>query len=308
MKSCPSCGCEVSAVSRFCPICGAVLNDLVQQAYRQEEEPEPVCIPVPEDELPPAFEAQESYGRSVITAMRVITAVLSILIGLAGTAFGVYYIIKGLTVPALIWIFGGLVSAFLLFFILCILIIRYENISFIARHAEEQNRISLSQLELLRQLNERQAENTQLSQTMLALLRTMDGDRFDAFKQAEQQNATLEKLLKAQGECSDKLSRLRETDELLGKGALPCLKKTQTVGETIEQLVRECAAAVSSLPERLRGLFAPSAVPENEDADSNEGCAGAGETCADSDSPDNETDGSDDETVCEDNDGSDAEN
>lgn len=264
MQMCPSCGCRMSGVSRFCPMCGVTVNPDAVYAARDIGEPELSCrLPEPDSELTESYSGDRSCGRGIIKALRIIAAVISVLAAVSGIITGIAHIINANFLPGVLTVLGGIIAGLLLYFLLIIWLVRYENISVIARNSETQLRLSAAQLELLAEIAAKQNEEMRLSRQSVELLKVIDGDRFDAAKQAEKQTELLKALAEHQRETAACTGEVKNSINALSVLAKASSQRMETWRSNYQRFTHAVALAISQLPERIRDVVR--AEPDNAD-------------------------------------------
>lgn len=253
MANCPACGCQISSASRFCPMCGVTVKEDAVRAQKGELNPvDPVQPPRPDDELIRSYAGLNRCGAGVIRALRVLAAVLTIVIALCGIVYGILLLVDGSTLRGVISLILGPGVGLLLYVIMTIGIILYENISFIARYTETQNRISAAQLELLSNMATTQNESLALARQSVELLKVMDGSLFDSAKLTERQTELLEKLVESQKANDQRMADLRTSSEQLAQTAAAHIRGSQNWRSSTRQFAHAIALAVAQLPDRIR--------------------------------------------------------
>jgi len=254
MATCPVCGCQISVAARFCPMCGATLREDAANARLGGAEVAPVELPEPNDQIIRRYVGLNRCGAGVIRALRILLVVTSVVFAICGIVYGVMLLLDGNTLHGVASLILGPGIGLLFYVVMTIGIILYENISFIARHTETQNRIAAAQLELIQNLASSQRENLALSQQTVDLLKVMDGDRFDAAKLAERQTELLEKLIENQQTNEHRLAEIRDISERLIKSAANNVKETQTWHSGTKQYARAIALAIAQISDRLKSI------------------------------------------------------
>lgn len=267
MAYCPSCGCRTAEAARFCPMCGVMINqDAVNARLSQDDGvPRRAEVPQPNERLIEGYTTPGSHGLSTARAMRVVSVLLAILLAVAGIAGGVMLLSSGSVAGGILMIVLGIIAALLIYFLLHIGIVAFENISVIARGVETQHRISTAQLEVLSHMALLQDESLRLNRQTVELLKVIDGDRFDAAKQAECQTALLDKLTEQQREQAQRLSELRSSGEAVLQLARPLAQSLQSWKTESHRFIHGVALAISQLPERLRDVLTGEQPAKAED-------------------------------------------
>lgn len=270
MKSCQFCNCEIPSGSRFCPICGQTLNADAHAAYSPlPEPPKPASFPAHDSDDLSAFETRYTYGATFCTVLRVISVIISVLVFAAAVVFGTICIIDAKILAGCAVIGCGLVGAFVIFFLLNIGVIFFENLSLTGRNTETQYRISLAQLEILGRISAAQEESLQLNRCALNLLKTIDGECFDSGKQQERQTELIEKLMLLQIESSEdvhktceRVATLKESSDAIAKAYAINSQKVSSWRRGMDVAVKSCAAGILSLSERMKRRIPRTAEPE----------------------------------------------
>lgn len=237
MSSCAKCNRELPQGARVCKYCGADVR------------PESVFFPgVPAPSVNRvrvnlASEPAHSYGVSMIKAMRVLAVVLSAASAVGMAVYGGVTIHGGSVLPGILMIVGGIVLGFALYFLFCMGIIFYENVSMVGFNTEKSQLIADNsihllqqmiveqknqlddlrrQTEMLEQLVDEQEERAEVSDERNTLLRQLISRLDDSNKQSDAQT-TLLKQLACEGEnrqradeqrAADQAERQRRSDEL----------------------------------------------------------------------------------------------
>ena len=265
---CPACGCQMSAASRFCPMCGVVVKENAVNAQRGDI-PAAAAVepPCPNDELLRKYAGLNRCGAGIIRMLRVLATILTVVIGLCGIAYGILLLVNGSVLHGVVSLILGPSVGVLLYVIMTIGIILYENISFIARYTETQNRISAAQLELLGSMATVQNESLAVARQSVELLRVMDGSLFDAAKQAERQTEVLEQLAESRKENDLLMAELRESTARLAKTADEHISGSRNWRSSTREFAQAIAIAVSQLPDRIKDALGGTAQEENTSDD-----------------------------------------
>ena len=181
---------------------------------------------------------------------------LAILLGVGSVVCGIMMLANGSVIPGVLVIVLGIVAALLIYFLLHIGIVTFENISVIARGVETQHRIATAQLEVLSSINLAQSESLRLEKQSVELLKVIDGDRFDAAKQAECQTALLDKLTEQQREQAQRMSELTNSSDAMMQLTAPLAQSLQSWKNESHRFIQGVALAISQLPDRIRDAIA----------------------------------------------------
>lgn len=266
MANCPSCGCRTAEAARFCPMCGVVINQEAVDARmdRVDGVPRRAEVPQPNERLVESYTTTESCGSGVAKAMRVLAALLAILTTVGAIAGGVMVMTEGEAAGGILIIIGGLLAALLIWFLLYVGVVAFENISIIARGTETQQRLSAAQLELMSTMILSQEESLRLNRQTVELLKVIDGERFDAAKQAESQTALLDKLTEQQQEQAARLAELKASGDAFNRLAVSHVQSMQSWKSESHRFIHAVALAISQLPDRLRDAINGTEKMEDE--------------------------------------------
>ncbi len=258
MAYCPSCGCRTAEAARFCPMCGVVINQEAVNARRLPENAAPrrAEVPQPNERLIEGYTTRSSCGSSTARAMRVLAVLFTALLGVGCASAGVMMLMRRQLTVGVLLIAAGVIGALLIYFLLHIGIVIFENISLMARGMETQHRITTAQLEILSSMALHQDESLQLERQSVELLKVMDGERFDAAKQAECQTALLDRLAEQQKEQAQRLAELRSSGDAMLQLVRPLSQSLQSWKNESHRFVQGVALAIAQLPDRLRDAIA----------------------------------------------------
>lgn len=272
MAYCPSCGCKTAEAARFCPMCGVVIYQEAVSARTVPDDgvPRRAEVPQPNDRLIEGYATRSSCGLTTSKAMRVLAVLFAILLGTAGVVGGVMLLVKGQLVGGVLAIAAGIVGALLVYFLMHIGMVSFENLSLIARGMETQHRITVAQLELLSHMELLQDESLRLSRQTVELLKVIDGDRFDAAKQAERQTELLDKLTEQQAEQARRLAELKAGSDAAMKVVEPAIQDVRSWKTESHRFIHAVALAISQLPDRLRDAIAGEKADQPADEDKDE--------------------------------------
>ncbi|MBE6760166.1 MAG: zinc ribbon domain-containing protein [Ruminococcaceae bacterium] len=255
--NCPSCGCQMSGAARFCPMCGVIIRqDAVDARFGKLPEVPLTEPPLPDETLLRRYAGLNHCGAGIVRALKVLAALLAVVIGVCGVVYGVMLLLDRNTLQGIISLVLGPGIGLLLYVTLSFGIVLYENISFIARQSEMQNRISAAQLELVNDMLHAQKEELEMTRQNSELLRVLDGTAFDAVKQAERQNELLDRLTEIQRAGEQKLISIKDSTEQLNRLFAGYEKSSHTWRSNARQFSHAVALAVSQLPERIRRALA----------------------------------------------------
>ncbi len=253
MTNCPSCGCRVSGVSRFCPMCGVIIRkDAVEARFGESGEIPEIQPPQTNEPLLRSYAGLNCCGANVIKALKILAIMLSIVIGVCGVVYGVMLLMDGSKLQGIISLVLGPGVGLLLYVLMSLGIFLYENISLVARQTETQNRISIAQLELINDMVRVQKEELALARQNAELLRVMDGVCFDAAKQAERQTELLDKITEAQRAGEQKLISIKVSSEQLAQTLTAYEKNSHSRHSSTRQFAHAIALAMAQLPGRIR--------------------------------------------------------
>jgi len=257
MAYCPSCGCRTAEAARFCPMCGFTINENAVRARMDTEEPTPrrAEVPQPNEQLVEGYATTSSCGTGTAKAMRVLVLLLVILLGLGCLAGGIIALTSGAAAAGILILVLGVIAVPLLWFVMHTGVVLFENVSAIARGIETQHRISAAQIELLSGISRLQEDSLRLNCQTVELLKVMDGDRFDAAKQAECQTAMLDRLVEQQQEHSRQLTEMKNSADSLVRLAQPHVQSFQSWKNETHRFAHAVALAISQLPDRLRSVL-----------------------------------------------------
>ncbi len=146
MKNCPVCNINLPDDEIYCPTCGELLLVCGQPSERRR------VVPAISGSLPTAMTMKDimlgkQYGKRTVKALRVLAIIASVLLGLAMIVCGVLIMTGlqdfGLTkdqgmLVGIAALPTGIILGLLVYFILNISLIKYENISLIGRNTEAQ--------------------------------------------------------------------------------------------------------------------------------------------------------------------------
>lgn len=299
MTNCPSCGCRISGASRFCPMCGVtVRQEAVDARFGALAEIPETDPPKPNETLLRSYAGLNCCGAGVIRALKALAVLLSVVIGICGVVYGVMLLMDGSKLQGIISLVLGPGVGLLLYVLMSLGIFIYENISFIARQTETQNRISISQLELINDMLRLQKEELALTKQNSELLKVIDGSCFDAVKQAEAHTELLDKLNEAQRAGEQKLIAIKNSSEQLARTLNDYENTARSRQSNTRQIAHAIALAISQLPDRIRdALQGRQTAAEDADTaelysdnDNDAACEAAAEEPADTE---NAADGSD---------------
>ncbi len=268
MAYCPSCGCKTAEAARFCPMCGVVIYQeaVSARAVPEEGAPRRAEVPQPNDRLVEGYATRSSCGLTTSKAMRVLAVLFAILLGTAGTVGGVMMLVNGQIIGGVLSIAGGIVGALLVYFLMHIGMVAFENLSLIARGMETQHRITAAQLELISRMELLQNESLRLNRQTVELLKVIDGDRFDAAKQTERQTELLDKLTEQQAEQARRLAELKAGSDAAMKVVEPAIQDVRSWKTESHRFIHAVALAISQLPDRLRdAIVGDKAAEPSED-------------------------------------------
>lgn len=294
MTNCPSCGCRISGASRFCPMCGVtVRQEAVDARFSTIAEISETDPPKPNESLLRSYAGLNCCGAGVIKALKALAVMLSVVIGICGVVYGVMLLMDGSKLQGIISLVLGPGVGLLLYVLMSLGIFIYENISFIARQTETQNRISVAQLELINDMLRLQKEELVLTKQNSELLKVMDGACFDMVKQAEANTELLDKLSEAQRAGEQKLIAIKSSSEQLSRTLTDYEKNAHSWHSNTRQFAHAIALAVSQLPDRileaLQGKRTDAEEVSAEDSDNEASCEETAENPADGE---NSADGS----------------
>ena len=237
-------------------MCGEVVRqEAVNARFGAVEEIPQTDPPKPNESLLRSYAGLNGCGAGVIRSLKALAVMLSVVIAVCGIVYGVMLLMDGSRLQGIISLVLGPGVGLLLYVLMSLGIFIYENISFIARQTETQNRISVAQLELINDMLRLQKEELALVNQNSELLKVMDGTCFDMVKQAEAQTELLDKLSEAQRAGEQKLIAIKASSEQLARTLTDYEKNSHSRHSNTRQFAHAIALAVSQLPDRIKAAI-----------------------------------------------------
>lgn len=234
MMTCPNCNNLVANGESICAVCG---HPVEAPAARPQQRPPMNIRSGARLNFEMTSTPERNYGNRLATAMKVISIIVSVLVGLSGVAAGIYLCVLSEFAAGIPLIIAGVLAALIVCFLLMIGVTKFRNIMYTAYNTEKSYMIAENQSRMIMQtISDLQTQSDALAQMVPALQNLLSEQRSQS-KYIEQQSSLMQQFIARQDDGNISLQQ-----------ATAAVKSLIVIKEN-----GEAAMAQSDIPQQLLG-------------------------------------------------------
>lgn len=195
MMTCPHCNNLVANGESICAVCG---RSVEMPPVRPQQRPPMNIRSGARLNFEMTSTPERNYGNKLATTMKVISIIVSVLVGLGGVAAGIYLCVLTDIELGLPLIIGGLLAGLIVCFLLMIGVTKFRNIMYTAYNTEKDYMIAENQSRMMMQtISDLQVQSDALMQMVPALQNLLSEQRAQS-KYIEQQSSLMQQFIARQ--------------------------------------------------------------------------------------------------------------
>lgn len=195
MMTCPNCNNLVANGESICAVCG---RSVEMPPVRPQQRPPMNIRSGARLNFEMTSTPERNYGNKLATTMKVISIIVSVLVGLGGVAAGIYLCVLSDIEIGLPLIIGGLLAGLIVCFLLMIGVTKFRNIMYTAYNTEKGYMIAENQSRMMMQsISDLQMQSDALAQMVPALQNLLNEQRAQS-KYIEQQSSLMQQFIARQ--------------------------------------------------------------------------------------------------------------